>query len=60
MTGPLPPVVWFGIGCIPPGCTLLLAVNDAANTLVEKPNVPPALSREANSTSEGEFTRVGA
>ena len=44
---------------MPPGRTLLLAVNELARTLVEKLSVPPVLSRESNATSEGEFTRVG-
>src|SRR6266446_7063076 len=59
VAGPLPPVVWPGIGWMPPGSTLLRVVKDPANTIVEKLNAPPELSRESNATSDGEFTRVG-
>ena len=59
VTGPLPPVVWPGIGWIPPGLTLLFAVKDALSTIGMKVKPPPRLSRVSNATSEGEFTRVG-
>src|SRR6266511_4774038 len=59
VSGPLPPVVWRGLGWIPPGCTLLRAVKVAANTLVLKINEFAPLSRVSKATSEGEFARVG-
>src|SRR5689334_10192829 len=57
---PFPPVVWPGVGWIPPGCTEFSTEKLAASTPVENERSPDvALSRDANATSDGELTRVG-
>src|SRR5689334_15289242 len=56
--GPSPSVVWFGDGLIPFN-TELRAEKLAARTVVVYVRFPAAVSRESNSTSDGEFARVG-
>jgi hypothetical protein len=55
----LPPVKIPGSGCMPPGCTLLLAVKLRFRIIDAKPGDPAEKSRSSNATSEGEFTLVG-
>jgi hypothetical protein len=52
VTGPLPSVVWFGLGLIPPGCTELAALKLADNPPGVKLRPPLALSRSSSATSE--------
>src|SRR5437660_10503581 len=58
VTGPSPPVVWFGFGWIPVS-TELAAVKDGLSTVAAKLSVWLAVSRSTNSTSDGLLTRVG-
>ena len=54
-----PPVVWPGLGLMPPGWTELSAVKLLLKTLVVKVSSPAVLSRLSNATSDGELARVG-
>ena len=57
VTEPLPPVVWSGLGWMPPGCTELLAVKRPRSVVVKAR--PLAELRLSRATSDGELSRVG-
>ena len=59
VTARSPPVVWVGVGWIPFRTEFAAVKLDARMPGVNVRPPPDPLSRDANSTSDGEFTRVG-